>query len=238
MWRRARISTNSRPKGGNIVQVLTVTPRLPPRKLPRLVPAPGRDLRLLVMSTGPRHCAGIDLATGTLVRAWCSGLVDQRLRPYDVAKVTVAANTDLVPDPSEPEAVATAGPPELAGRLTGRPARRLIAPLLHPDNQPLLGTHSPAVPFWERSRDHPSVALVQPPRPLMVSIEAERLWCHFPWLGREHVLTCTDPRLWASLSRSGRNWALLRGGTIFVVALAPPVDGHCHKVVEAVVPPR
>lgn len=172
------------------------------------------------------------------MRAWCAEAVDQRFRPYDVVGVTVAANTDLVPDPSEPEAVATAGTPVLAGRLAGRPARRLIGPLLYPENQPLLGTHSPAVPFWERNRDHPSIALVRPKRPLMVAIEEGRLWCRFPWLGREQALICTDPRLAASLERSGKHGALLRGGTIFVVALAPPVEGQCHKVVEAVVPPR
>jgi len=218
--------------------VLATSPRVPLRKMHRLVVAPGMVLRLLVMSTGPRHCAGIDLASGVLVRAWCPEKVDQRFRPYDVVSVTVAAGTDLVPDPSEPEALATTAAPVLTGRLTGRRARRLISPLLHPEHQPLLGTHSPAVPFWERSRDNPSIALVRPERPLVAAIEAEHLWCRFPWLGREHALICTDPRLAASLERSGKRWAMLRSGTIFVVALAPPLDGHCHKVVEAVVPPR
>jgi len=218
--------------------VLAVSPRAPQRRLPRLVAAPGKTLRLMVMSTGPRHCAGIDLGSGALVRAWCPQPVDQRLRPYDVVSIVVGTDTDLVPDPAEPEAVASAGPPVLAGRLTGRPARRLIGPLLHPENQPLLGTLSPAVPFWERNRDHPSIALVRPRRPLSATIERQRLWCRFPWLGREHALVCTDPRLAASLGRSGRSYALLRDGTVLVVALGPPVEGHCHKIVEAVVPPR
>ena len=208
------------------------------KSVPRLRDAPGTMLRLLVMSTGPRHCAGIELTSGALVRAWAPTPVDQRLRPYDVVSVMVVDRSELVPDPAEPEGVAIAWPPKLAGRLTGRPARRLIRPLLHPDHEPLLGFLSPALPFWERRADHPSMALVEPRPPLVVSLEADILACHFSWQSRRQVLQCLDPRLAASFERSGRQWALLRPGTLFVVALGPPVAGHCHKVVEAAVPPR
>ncbi len=150
----------------------------------------------------------------------------------------MADDPDLVPDPAQPEAVVIAGHPQPAGRLTGRPAQRLIRPLLHPENTPLLGSHGPTVPFWERRPDHPSVALAEPNAPLVVTAEPEGLWCHFPWDGRPQVLACTDPRLAASLHRARTTITAVRPGTRVVIALQPPVDGYCHKVVEAVVPRR
>jgi hypothetical protein len=206
--------------------------------MPRLQDAPGTALRLMVVSTGYHHCAGIDLASGTLVRAWSLGPVDQHLRPYDLVDVTVANEPDLLPDPTEPEAVVVSGSPKLVGRLKGRRAGRLIRPLLHPEKVPLLGFHGPAVPFWERSPDHPSVALAEPRGPLVATIEAGGLWCHFVWEGRPQVLACTDPRLAATLSRMNLEAVSLRPGTDIVVALEPPVNGQCHKVVEALIPRR
>jgi hypothetical protein len=208
------------------------------RPLPRLRDSPGSTLRLMVVSTGQRHCAGIDLASGALVRAWCSLPVDQRLCPYDLVDVTLAANPDVIPDPSEPDAVVIDAPPILAGHRTGRRALRLIRPLLHPEKVPLLGSNGPAVPFWERRPDHPSVALAQPKGPLMVTLDTYGVWCHFLWGGHPQVLACTDPRLAATLRRARRDAALMRPGTYLLVALEPPVEGQCHKVVEAVIPRR
>lgn len=199
---------------------------------------PGTQLQLLVVSTGPAHCAGIDLDSGALVRAWSPSPVDPRLSPYDVVRVEVANDFDLVPDPAEPEAVALTGPPRLQGRLTGRAAHRLIKPLLHPPNGPLLGSHGPTVPFWERRPDHPSVAITAPRGQLVVTREQGGLWCHFQWASRPVVLMCQDPRLDATLHRHRRAAAVMRPGTLLVVALAPPEGGHCHKVVEALVPRR
>jgi hypothetical protein len=206
--------------------------------MPRLDDSPGTALRLMVVSTGDRHCAGIDLASGALVRAWSAYPVDSRLRPYDVVDVTVASDPDLVPDPSEPDAIVIAGPPELSGRVKGRAAGRLIRPVLHPERAPLLGTYGATVPFWERSSDHPSITVAKPKGPVVVTFEEGRLWCHFFWGSRPQVLACDDPRLAASLRRSGRTFAQMRPGAHIVVALSPPVDGHCYKVVEAVVPRR
>lgn len=206
--------------------------------MPRLQDTPGTTLRLMVVSTGTRHCAGIDLKSGALVRAWSPAAIDPRIRPYDVVSVTLDADVDLVPDPAEPEAVPLAGPPRLSGRLSGRTAQRLIRPLLHPGQAPLLGFHGPTVPFWDRTPDHPSVALAQPEGALVVTADNDRTWCHFPWARRPMVLACQDPRLEAALARRGRRLATMQAGTLLVVALSPPVDGHCHKVVEAVVPRR
>ncbi|HTW08804.1 MAG TPA: hypothetical protein VME46_14915 [Acidimicrobiales bacterium] len=204
--------------------------------MPRLQDLPGTVLQLMVVSTGERHCAGIDLASGALVRAWSQFLVDQRLRPYDLVAVTIGDDFDVVPDPSEPEAVVIAGAPELVGRVKGRRAERLIRPLLHPENTPLLGSHGPTVPFWERTPDQPSAALAAPKGPVMATFENGGMWSHFLWGGRAQVLACADPRLAASMQRAGRDTAVLRPGTRLLVALQPPVEGHCHKVVEALVP--
>jgi hypothetical protein len=206
--------------------------------MPRLLDAPGTALALLVVATGKAHIAGIDIASGALVRGWSPDRVDQRLRPYDVVEVTVADNPDVLPDPAEPDAIVIAGPPKLTGHMSGGAARRLIRPLLHPEKMPLLGFWGPTVPFWERRPDHPSIALAEPVEPVVVTAEAGPLWCHFSWGGRPQVLYCQDPRLAASLERRGRRHAQLRAGTRIVVALEPPVGGYCHKVVEAVVPRR
>lgn len=208
------------------------------RKPRRLLDTPGTHLRLMAVSTGRHHCVGIDLASGTLVRAWCLGAVDERLAPYDLVDVTVGGGTDLLPDPTEPDSLAIAAPPVYAGRLTGRRAGRLMRPLLHPERVPLLGFHGPTVPFWERRPDHPSVALAAPKGKVAVTVESGGVWCHFAWGGRPQVLACTDPRLAAWLERTGRQRAAVREGTYLVVALEPPVDGQCHKVIESLVPPR
>lgn len=206
--------------------------------VPRLQDAPGTTLRLMVVSTDGRHCAGIDLASGALVRAWSPGDVDARLRPYDLVSVTVGDDPDVVPDPAQPEAVVISAPPRLIGRVTGRRAQRLVRPLLHPERAPLLGFHGAAIPFWERTPDQPSAALAEPKGPLVATSEAGGLWCHFLWEARPQVLACTDPRLAATLRRMKVDAVSMRRGTVLFVALEPPVGGQCHKVVEAVVPRR
>lgn len=208
------------------------------RKARRLRDTPGTRLRLLVVSTGKHHCVGIDLASGTLVRTWCFGVVDKRLSPYDVVDVTVGEDPELVPDPAEPDSLVIAAPPGFVGQMTGRRAARLMRPVLHPEKVPLLGFIGPTVPFWERRPNQPSVALAAPKGNATITVESGGVWCHFTWGGRPHVLACVDPRLTAWLQRTGRDRAAVREGTYLVVALEPPVDGQCHKVVESLVPRR
>jgi hypothetical protein len=220
-------------------QMLTSpSPRPAAKKFRRLNDTPGTRLELMVVSTGAHHCVGIDLASGALVRAWSFAEVDPRLAPYDVVAVTVGGGPDLVPDPTEPDALVVAGAPVHVGQLTGRRAARLMRALLHPEKIPLLGFHGPTVPLWERTPDHPSVALAQPSSLVAVTAESGGMWCHFVWDSRPQVLACADPRLAAWMQRSGRSSATVREGTYLVVALEPPVEGICHKVVEALVPPR
>jgi hypothetical protein len=206
------------------------------KDVPRLRAAPGTTLELLVLAADGGQCAGVDLDSGALVRAWSAQPSHQPLRPYDVVAVILAADIDAVPDPSEPEALVCDGPPEPVGRITGRRAERLLRPLLHPSGQPLLGLHAPAVPFWERRPDHPSIALVAPTGPIQLRRDGGYLACRFGWQGAMRELACLDRRVAAAMDHAGRTRLVAGKGDRLVVALTPPIDGHCHKVVEAVLP--
>jgi len=206
------------------------------KDLPRVRLAAGATLELMVVAADGRHCAGVDLASGALVRTWSPASPLRRLHPYEVVSVVVDDDADGVPDPAEPEAFGLAGPPEPVGSLKGRRAERLLKPLLHPHGQPLLGISATAVPFWERSGDHPSIALVEPEGPVTLWRDGRYLACRFAWLGHERELPCLDRELAARMDRSGRPWMAAARGDRLVVALTPPIDGRCHKVVEAVLP--
>ncbi len=204
------------------------------KEVPRLRVAPGAELQLLVLAADGGQCAGVELGTGALVRAWSMVPAHEPLHPYDVVSVTLAEDTDAVPDPAEPEALVLADSPEPIGRITGRRAERMLRRLLHPPGQPLLGFHAPAVPFWERQPDRPSIGLVEPEGPILLCRDVGYLACRFVWQGAPRELACLDRRLAAEMDRAGITRLAGRKGDRLVVALTPPIDGHCHKVVEAV----
>ncbi len=111
--------------------------------------------------------------------------------------------------------------------------------MLHPERAPLLGYVWGDGAFLGTEPRPPVCSAGRSPKAHSWSpCEEGRFWCHFLWGGRPHVLASEDPRLAASLRRSGRTFAQMRPGAYIVVALSPPVDGHCYKVVEAVVPRR
>ena len=206
------------------------------KDLPRVVVAPGVTLELLVVAADGDHCAGVDLASGALVRAWSPEPVAEPLDPYDVVTVTLEVNADAVPDPSEPEALVLAGPPQRSRRMSGRRAEKLLKPLLHPKGRPLLGTPAPAVPFWERSPDHPSIALVEPEGTVSLWRDGSYLGCRFGWQGHERELPCLDRRIARTMDRAGISRMAAGKGDRLVISLTPPIDGRCHKVVEAILP--
>lgn len=206
------------------------------KDLPRVVVARGVTLELLVVAADGDHCAGIDLASGALVRAWSPEPAAEPLAPYDVVAVTLDVNVDAVPDPAEPEALVLAGPPERRRRITGRRAEKLLKPLLHPKGRPLLGISAPAVPFWERSPDHPSIALVEPEGQISLWRDGSYLACRFGWQGHERELPCMDRRVASKMDRAGMSRMGGSKGDRLVVSLTPPIDGRCHKVVEAILP--
>ncbi len=204
--------------------------------VPRLDAGPGTTFELLVLAADGPRCTGIELRTGVLVRSWAPVAPEQRLRPYDVVEVTVGDDADHLPDPAAPEALALSEPPEPVGRLRGRRVERLLRPLVHPAGAPLLSSHGPTVPFWERRRDHPSAALVEPTEPVVVVRDGTYLGCRFSWQDKPRELPCLDRYLAAAMDREGLRRRSLEPRGRLLVALTPPIDGHCHKVVEGVLP--
>lgn len=198
--------------------------------------AAGVHLRLLVLAADELQCAGIDLASGALVRAWCRQPAEQVARAFDVVQVTLDEDADAVPDPAQPEALSLAAPPEKVSRLTGRRSERMLRRVLHPKGQPLLGLSGTLIPFWERRADHPSIALFEPEGQTLLLRESAYLSCRFGWQGHQRELPCLDRRVATVMDRSGRARMTAGAGDRLLVALTPPIDGRCHKVIEAVIP--
>jgi hypothetical protein len=191
--------------------------------MPMRVTVPGETLELLVLAADERGCAGVDTASGALVRATYPEPAAFTLDPFDVASAPIAA-TDEAPDPTMPEAVELARLPRRDARLSPRRAERWLRPLLHPRDEPLLGFMGPAVPFWERAGDRPSLALVEPRGGVRVVRRAgERgLRCQFAWRSLPVELPLLAPPV--------------AGARRLLVALTPPRRGNCHKVVAGLLP--
>ncbi len=202
------------------------------KDLPRVQVAAGATLQLLVVAADQYHCAGVDLASGALVRGWAPEPAETRPRPYDVVEVVLEGDVDAVPDPAQPEALALTAAPRVIDRITGRRSERLLRPLLHPRNQPLLGISGSAIPFWERRGDHPSIAVVEPEGRVTFRREGPYLACRFEWQGHERELPCLDRAVAGHMDRNGKIVMNAGKGDRLVVALTAPIDGRCHKVVE------
>ena len=204
------------------------------RETPRAPLADGATLDLLVVAVSGTHCAGIDMDSGALVRAWSGAPPATRIRPYDVVQVTCDGDVDAIPDPAQPEAVSLSQPPVVADRMTGRRCERLIRPLLHPRHQPLLGVRASAIPFWQRSADHPSIAVVEPEGRITMVRNGSYVGCRFEWQDHQRELPCLDRALASHMDRHGRTRLTAGKGDRLVVSLTAPIDGRCHKVVETV----
>lgn len=204
------------------------------KDLPRVRIQEGTTLKLLVVAVDEVHCAGVDLESGGLLRTWSPVAVEEKIRPYDVVEVTVDSDIEAVPDPTQPEAVGLVGPARPVGRMSGRRCERLLRPLVHPKGQPLLGVTATAIPFWQRSPDHPSIAVVEPEGQVSLRRDHSYLACQFEWQGHPRELPCLDRSVARYMDRSGRLRIGAGKGTRLVVALTAPIDGRCHKVVESV----
>lgn len=204
--------------------------------LPRRSNIPGTTLELLLLASDVDHCAGIDLVSGAIVRAWTPAPIEIDLQPYDVVGGTIDDVVDLLPDPTQPEAVALIEPPEWIGRVTGRRAERYLRAVLHPPGQSLLAIHGPAIPFWQRTMDYPTIAVVEPEGPAVIRLRSGVMTCLFRWRGLPVELPCVDRRIGAALASTGRTRLDSGKGERLLVALAPPFEGHCHKVVAGLLP--
>jgi hypothetical protein len=186
----------------------------------------------LVLSVGGGALAAVDLSTGGLVRAPLP--TDCWLSPYDLASATVTDVDD--PDPAHPEAVDLLGPVEVTGQIRGRRVERYVRPLLHPMDEPLLGLISIAAPYWTLCGDRPSVAVVDPGSPIEIVRHGRRLHCFVSWQDHLLDLPIVDRRVAVSMARRGQEAIRIRRR--FVVALTPPYEGNCYKVVAGLLPRR
>ena len=208
------------------------------KEMPRVNVESGVTLHLVLLAADSRHCAGIDVESGTLVRAWATFPFGVRFSPYDVVEVTLGGDddADALPDPAQPEAVAIQTPPEVVDRLTGRRCERMLKALLHPKDRPLLNNSSTAIPFWERRDDHPSIAVVDPGDPVVLVRQGSYLGARFEWQGHVRELPCLDRSFAGEMDRSGMQRTRAPKGSRLLVAFTPPIDGRCHKVVESILP--
>lgn len=185
-----------------------------------------------MLSVGGDALAAVDTSTGGLIRTALPS--DCYLSPYDVAVATVSDISE--PDPAHPDAMELSGPIDVTGRLRGRRIERYIRPLLHPLDEPLLGIPTAAVQYWMLCGDHPSVAVVETPSPIEVVRHGRRIHCFFEWRGNLVDLPIVDRRVAASMAKRGQQTLRIRRR--FVVALTPPYEGNCYKVVAGLLPRR
>jgi hypothetical protein len=183
--------------------------------MPRRAMDVGAHLSLLVLGTSPLGLAAVDLASGAFVRAAVDGA---GLTPFDVVETHLDADQEA--DRTQPEAVRLAPVAKVVDHLQPRHAERWLRPLLHPTNSHLLGFAGPAIPFWELDGSRPSVGLVDAPAEVVASA-AGLPRCRFVWRGLVHDMPIAA-RLGARLPRKAAR---------LLIALTPPVDGHCYKVV-------
>lgn len=197
-------------------------------------------LRLLLLASTPTGAVGVDLTTGAMVRVqWLTAA--PVFAVFDVVEAEVRRD-EALPFPSDMVAAADA---VLVGTMRGRRVERLLRPLAHPANQPLLGAPTPTVTYWTLRSEAPSAAIVTPAAgPVVERDSARQLRCRFRWRRLDHDLPLDDPRLDERLSHPTAT--RLTGGTLaralgwkpdrLVVTLDPPVDGRCDKVVAGLLP--
>jgi hypothetical protein len=208
-----------------------------------LVAVAGAELRMLVLADGGDECVGVDLESGAFVRASYRPAGDQLLSPFDVVSGEIAP-TVQPPDGSRPEAVALTGPPRPTGQLTARRAERYLAPLRHPQRLPLLGFAGQTVPYWTLAGDRPSLSIVELIAAPHVRRRGRGYECRFSFHGARQQLPLTDTATCARLDEvgwprySGHDVERLLGSRVrhLVVALSPPYEGYCYKVVSGLLP--
>lgn len=213
--------------------------RLPPQ-------ARGTD-RCMVLACTPEDTVAVDLGSGAMVRlriAWGEDRPPD-LSPFDVVDAVIAADPER-DDLAQPEAVTVTGVPAALGALRKRQARQILRSLVIPNEQHLLGFPGTSAPYWEFRGMRPSVAVVVPNRgPLLFRRrEDDTVWARFGWPRSDNWLPVEDPRGLAALQRarrdrlSGKDLAGALGYRPYflVVTLSRPRDGHCYKIVAAMLP--
>ncbi len=241
--RRSKGSRSSgTPRSGTARDVLrTITPRA------RIDVSGGTTLSVLVLSCHPEDTTGVDLASGTLVRARVAWPEEHGpdLAPFDVVAAVLSEEPER-DDLAQPEAVTVDGLPRHLGTLHGRQVRRLLRPLAAPVEEHILGFPGASAPYWEFRGFRPSLALVVPTTgPVLFRRDGDRaVWIRFGWGRSDNWLPVEDPRAERALDAarrdrlSGKDLSSALGFKphYLVASVSTPRDGHCYKTVRAVLP--
>jgi hypothetical protein len=220
---------------------------------------PGDRLRCMVLASGPEEWAAVDVVSGAILRShgpYDSGdtaAPSLEAHPLDVVEIEIADGVGPT-DPARPEAVALAGTPVRVGRLRRRQSRRILKHLAlrttrftsarSPAARLLLGPAGFSVALFELDGTAPSVAVLEPDRPPVMTIgENGSVRCLYVLGGVEQRLPVHDATTLGALS--GRRDVRFGGGLAdalgfdpryLVVALTEPVAGHVPKAVIGVLP--
>ncbi|MGP8059755.1 MAG: hypothetical protein ACLP9C_08975 [Acidimicrobiales bacterium] len=207
----------------------------------------GAQLRLLVLACTTDDTTAVDLASGALLRLRVPWPEDHEpdLAPFDVVEATLADDPER-DDLAQPEAVMAADLPRQVGTLHGRRVRHMLEDLAAPPDGPLLGFPGPAAPYWQFRGSRPSAALLEPTRgpQLIRRVEDGSTWVRFGWERDDVWLPVEDPHAARALDAARRerlsgkalSTALGFRPQYLLAALSRPRDGHCYKVVTAVLP--
>ncbi len=207
----------------------------------------GTELNVLVLSCTPEDTTAVDLASGALIRLrvpWPEGH-EPDLEPFDVVEAVLATDPER-DDLAQPEALTAAGLPRHVGVLQGRRVRKLLAALSAPPDGPLLGFPGTSSPYWEFRGQRPSAALIVPTRgpQLLRRHEDGSTWVRFGWDRDDVWLPVLDRRAARALDAarrdrlSGKALATALGFRphYLLACVSSPREGHCYKVVTAVLP--
>lgn len=213
----------------------------------RIAVVGGTELRLLVLSCTDEDTTAVDLASGALVRLrvpWPEGHGPD-LTAFDVVEAQLADDPER-DDLAQPEALTAATLPRHVGTLRGRRVRRMLARLAAPPDGPLLGFKGPSAPYWGFRGSRPSAALIAPTRgpQLIRRREDDSTWVRFGWERDDVWLPVLDRSASRALDAarrdrlSGKSLATALGFRphYLLASLSRPRDGHCYKVVTAVLP--
>lgn len=213
----------------------------------RIMVVGGGQLRLLVLACTREDTTAVDLASGALVRLrvpWPTDH-DPDLTAFDVVEATVANDPER-DDLAQPEALSAAGLPRHIGTLRGRKVRRMLMRLAAPPGGPLLGFAGTSAPYWDFRGSRPSVALVVPTRgpQLIRRREDGSTWARFGWERDDVWLPVLDLAASRALDAarrdrlSGKSLASALGYRphYLLASLSRPREGHCYKVITALLP--
>ena len=213
----------------------------------RIEVAGGAALTVLVLSCHEEDTTGVDLASGTLVRArvtWPAGHGPD-LAPFDVVEAVLADDPER-DDLAQPESVTVEGLPRHLGTLHGRRVRKLLHQLAAPVEEHVLGFPGTSAPYWEFRGFRPSLALLVPTKgPVLFRRDGDRsVWVRFGWGRSDNWLPVEDPRAERALDvarrdrLAGKDLAVALGFKphYLVASVSRPRAGHCYKTVRAILP--